>query len=677
MAVQKVIQIDVDELKALGGIDNLNKALGTTEQSTKSLRTQLREAQLEVATLSEKFGATSNQAIEAAKKAAKLKDAIGDAKTLTDAFNPDAKFKALGGALTGVAGGFAAVQGALGALGIQSDGVEKALLRVNSAMALSQGLNALGESIDSFETLGKKATSALAGIRAGVAATGLGLLVVTLGLVVANWDKIKESISGANKEQEVYNSLQSETIKNASKEVSQLDTLYKTTQNHNLSLKQRKDAVDKLQEQYPYYFKNIQDEAILNGKATDSYKKLRQAIIDVAMSKAAQGKIEEISAKYLENEIELNKQRAKAVQDYKTAQDETIVKGGTGEGAGTTYVRTREEKQYAAKLQYNDALKKQAENQKALNAELKPYLDIVQKTSGLEETLSNKKEKIEKVKKEKNVKDAKDEEKLIGLSREEVKQRAFEEALKREEERKQKQEQLNWEYDQMSLERYGATLSERINKSGEALKQELAQQQIALDAQKAIDEQRIQSEQNVQQAKKDALSAGLDLLQAFAGENEAIAIGILAVQKGLAIADIISNASKGIAVSQANLSMIPALLPPGVPNPAYPVALASHIKNVAATKLSAGLNIATILAQTIASAKGSGSKVGSAGAGGAGSVGSPVSTPQPVFNIAGNSGVNQIAQTLAGQQPVKAYVVAKEVTTQQELDRNKITAVKI
>ena len=64
------------------------------KDNVKSLKAQLREAQAEVAALSEKFGATSREAVQAAKKAAELKDAIGDAKALTDAYNPDAKFNA-------------------------------------------------------------------------------------------------------------------------------------------------------------------------------------------------------------------------------------------------------------------------------------------------------------------------------------------------------------------------------------------------------------------------------------------------------------------------------------------------------------------------------------------------------------------------------------------------------
>jgi hypothetical protein len=142
MAIEKVVNVKV--------VDNVE----STTKNVANLKTQLRQAQNEVNELSAKFGATSTQAVEAAKRAAELKDAIGDAKALTDAFNPDAKFKALTSTLGGVAGGFAAVQGAVGLLGAESQSVEKAILKVQSAMAISQGVQAIGESVDSFKQLG-------------------------------------------------------------------------------------------------------------------------------------------------------------------------------------------------------------------------------------------------------------------------------------------------------------------------------------------------------------------------------------------------------------------------------------------------------------------------------------------------------------------------------------------
>ena len=121
MAIEKIIDIKIES--------NADERVG-------SLRSQLREAQADVAALSEKFGVTSKEAIEAAKRAGQLKDQIADARALTDAFNPDAKFKALSSSLAGVAGGFAALQGAQSLFGEQSKEVEQTLLKVQSAMAL-------------------------------------------------------------------------------------------------------------------------------------------------------------------------------------------------------------------------------------------------------------------------------------------------------------------------------------------------------------------------------------------------------------------------------------------------------------------------------------------------------------------------------------------------------------
>ncbi|TSA62702.1 MAG: hypothetical protein D4R41_01645 [Sediminibacterium sp.] len=179
-------------------VDKLNTGLQETEKSVGSLKAQLRAAQNEVGAMADKFGATSVEAVNAAKKAAELKDRIGDAKALTDAFNPDAKFKSLTSSLSGLAGGFAAVQGGISLLGVESKDVEKALLKVQSAMAISQGLQAVGESIDSFKQLKTVivdvASKAFGSLKAAIISTGVGALAIALGLVIANFDEVKRVI---------------------------------------------------------------------------------------------------------------------------------------------------------------------------------------------------------------------------------------------------------------------------------------------------------------------------------------------------------------------------------------------------------------------------------------------------------------------------------------------------
>ena len=74
---------------------------------------------------------------------------------------------------------------------------------------------------------------------------------------------------------------------------------------------------------------------------------------------------------------------------------------------------------------------------------------------------------------------------------------------------------------------------------------------------------------------------------------------------------------------------------------------------------------------------------GSSSGGGAGGSSAPsISTPQmasPSFNVVGASSTNQIAQTIAqrNQEPIKAYVVGNDVTSQQSLDRNIIKSATI
>ncbi len=179
-----------------------------------SLKSQLREAQAEVAKLSEQFGATSREAANAAKRAAELKDQIEDAKALTDAFNPDAKFKALSSSLGGVASGFAAYQGALGLVGVESKKVEEQLLKVQSAMALAEGLQALGGAKDSFIQLASvvknQVVAAFATLKGALIATGIGALVVTIGFLLP---KIMEWIDGTKELERRQNALNSEIDK--------------------------------------------------------------------------------------------------------------------------------------------------------------------------------------------------------------------------------------------------------------------------------------------------------------------------------------------------------------------------------------------------------------------------------------------------------------------------------
>ena len=87
---------------------------------------------------------------------------------------------------------------------------------------------------------------------------------------------------------------------------------------------------------------------------------------------------------------------------------------------------------------------------------------------------------------------------------------------------------------------------------------------------------------------------------------------------------------------------------------------------MAATITSGLLNVAAIVRQKFQSSAGSGGAIGAAaGRSGGGGEGREFN-----FNLAGSTQSNQLTQSIAGQlsQPIQAYVVSSEITSQQQLD---------
>lgn len=200
---------------------------------TKSLRSQLREATQELARLQDTAGASAQQIANAARRAAELKDRIGDAKATIEAFNPDAKFKAFGQSIAGVTGAFAAAQGALALFGVESENVQKQLLKVQGALALSEGLNTILGSIDGFKNLAlvikTQVVESFATLRGSIIASGLGALAVTLASGYLLWEQYKEGIENVRKKLKQF---QDDTARGAkAQKEAELDALERLRKN--------------------------------------------------------------------------------------------------------------------------------------------------------------------------------------------------------------------------------------------------------------------------------------------------------------------------------------------------------------------------------------------------------------------------------------------------------------
>ena len=619
MAITKTIEIDVNSQDATNGINNITNSIEQTDKATQSLRSQLRQAQADVAELSDKFGATSKEAIEAAKRAGQLKDAIGDAKNLTDAFNPDAKFSALSGSLSGVASGFSAVEGSLALAGVQSENLQETMVRLQAAMALSQGLQGLGESIDSFKQMGAVAKNALAGIRTGIAATGIGLLLVALGAVVAYWDDIKEAVGGVSSEQETLNE-QSQT--NLDIEQQKLDTIGS------------QDNVLKLQ-----------------GKSEKEILKIKLAQTDQVI-KASEIQIEQsiATAKAQTEAAKRNQEILAGVLKFLSLPLTMILKTVDAVGAALGKDFGLEDKVFKGLASFVfDPKETQQEGDKVV-AEQKKALDKLKNDrAGLQLSINN----IDK----QASKEASDRRKEAADKSKEAKDKALQDEIDVLNEQSKILAQgreiakANDEKRLEDLKAFGEKKTEELNNQlaqQEAIRQkELENEQVLSDGKKAI-----------QESSFAVVESGLGLLKTLFEKNKGLQKAALIAESAIGISKIVINTQAANAAARLKYALIPG-----------GAALAAA--EITLNRIGAGIGIATNIAATAKglSALGGGSaKGGSANDGDTG--GGAPSIASPSFNVVGNSGVNQIAQTLGAQQPVQAYVVANNVTTQQALDRN-------
>lgn len=177
---------------------------------------------------------------------------------------------------------------------------------------LPYGIQGIGNNITEIQPIFRRlvqetgstgaAFRALAGALIGSGGIGLAISAVTTAFTFASiglqaWGRRNtEAKKTVDAHAESVKSLVSESAK----ELVTLDVLYDATQNTTLSLGERKAAVDELQRQYPAYFANLKDEAILAGKAAGAYDNLANSIINQAIIKAAESDLQETIKPYIE-----------------------------------------------------------------------------------------------------------------------------------------------------------------------------------------------------------------------------------------------------------------------------------------------------------------------------------------------------------------------------------------
>lgn len=607
-----------------------------------SLKSQLRQAQAEVAALSDKFGATSREAAEAAKKAAELKDRIEDAKNLTDAFNPDAKFNALSRSIGGALNGFQAFEGAMGLVGSESEALQKTLLKVQSAMALSQGVQGVMEAKDSFVQLGAVVKNAFAGMTTAskvFLASGIGLVVAALGLLIAKWDDVKAALTPATAQAQRFAASTAESAEAARAALANFDEYEKT-------LKRLGYTEEDIAEKRKKRFKEAIDKSKQELQAAEKlYKSQKRDLESVKtfdkLGLNATGRLffgDEKTAKAQRKHVaDLREQLEKLKNDEYTMRQQTKDAKKQKEEDNKAEL---EQAKKAAQDKAKDAAQKRKDELALIAQYNREATDLFKSEYEKQVRDINEKYAAQIALFKKYKKDTTDLEKALN----EELDVALDKSMG-------KLETLSLEKFQVTQKDYG-TLRGSINTELQA-KQEAADLEVAILQSKADRARKIeeQSQSFKVKATLDGLAAVASIAELFGKKSEAAAKKAFQVQKA-------ANIASALITTYQNATSAYASQFTPIPTPDSPIR----------GGIAAGIAVASGLANV---AKISQQKFeGGSAAGGGGGGGSSIPSVAPSFNVVGNSGMNQLAQIQ--QTPMQAYVVSGEVTSAQALDRNRV-----
>jgi hypothetical protein len=376
----------VQDVNKVGdAIENVGKDAKKTDGSFVNLRKELKNLTVQLQNLDP----ASKEFETVARRAGQIKEQM---RGVADAIN-DADPEKFGGKFQrtaeGIAGAFSAVTGAQALFGQQSEEIEKQMLKVQGAIALTQGISAMKELrndatelagsiknkvVTAFQSLNASqianaqatgtmttlqkaynvvigtSTGALKGFKLALASTGIGALILALGYLITNFDKLKGSLSASltsAKKFETSTTQQGEAARYASDNFAEYERTLRrlglTEEEISNKRKARfKDAIDKTQKEIEAS-KEVYKEQLKNLKTVETFDKFglnatgRLLFGDEEDAKAQQQKIKDLNAsltKLRNDQFDYNQQikedRKKDNEDAKNklkeANDEAVRK---------------------------------------------------------------------------------------------------------------------------------------------------------------------------------------------------------------------------------------------------------------------------------------------------------------------------------------------------------------
>jgi hypothetical protein len=728
MAEKKVIEIEIKDnfKKVEKGIDDLNKSLKDTAENNRDVSKSFEEIYGDLQPLTARMGEAEDRLYElaaAGKTASKeyedLLKTVADYRKVQistdmviDAASSTMSTKMVN-AIGGVANGFSAVEGAMGLVGVESEEVQQAMLRVQSAMALSQGLEGLKSAGIAFKQLGvavksttvfttaynfvvygtTKATTAqtiATGIQTGATTASttatkllrLAMLSLPIVAIVAGLVALANSMG-------VFG----DKTEDAEAKQKRLDAQLEKT---NKQIENQKKSTDSLNEIIDKQTRIDLIKAKTRGASEAELLRIQEdgakRRIEILQNEAKQAE-----------KLYLKLSRTGSTKEFEAAETAMLEIQKELSDARLTLQETEAERIYQSKQKTIE--KSKTQNQNKLNAEqeynnkLREFQDAIEAerqakiTDAKEKELQDLDNKYEQLYAKADASGQSDKE-LIAKQQAEItaindkyakiqadallKAKADANALKlqQEQEFQAKIEEIDEANFQAGLqktmteEEYQLELVRQKYFTLEELAKGNAEQLAIIEQAKANEigaitktasDKELADAKAVAEQKVAIQQQGLDT----ALQGVALIKGVFEKSKGVQKAAVIAESAIGIAkmIISNKLANVAALATPQ----AIATSGAAAVPVIAMNNVSTGLGIAANIAATSKALKTLGGGSAPDGGGGlGGSGGGAGGVVAPNLNVVGDTGINQLA-TLQ-QQPVKAYVVSNDVTSAQQFD---------
>lgn len=531
----------------------------------------------------------------------------------------------------------------------------------------------------------------LKGWKAALAATGIGLLIVALGTIVAYWDDIKGAVDGVSSSQKKLLADQKASVAQSQKELdilnSQDNILKLQGKSEKEILRLKISQTDETIKQMELQLVQEQQQLDAQIKASERNKQILSEMlnwINVPL-RLLLTTVDQVGKALGQNFglVESLDKSTKSIRDKAAGlifDPEEVKKEGQTAIDDTKKTLTNLKNQRAGYvLSLRDIAKKESDDAKDAR---KKAAEVLQKSIDdrikledeqwlkLQELTKNKYDferiqlqqkldkdlemaknnyELQKALKEKFIKDSKD----IDKREEEESQKNQDAKIAKEDEQWLRLQELTLEKADYEI----LLLQQKYEKEYEAAEGN-AELQKALKEKLEADIANINtiaSEAKEQQLQQDM--ENLSMILSVGGKK------FKDIQKALAIGQVVRDTIRNVNAATGNEIAVPAFIGT-IPNPVKPQSLISTALGIGGAIAKGAASIAAITAESksLGSSKGGGQ-----GAGGG--------APQAQFNIVGSSSTSQLAESVARsqQQPIQTYVVSTEVTSQQALDRNRVT----